>query len=330
VILYAMVTGRLPFDDDNIQRLLMKVQAGQFHMPHELPESLQNLIHGMLTVDPSTRITIDEIKAHPWFNTFPPRYYPIDTFEVPVNPVLSPDPRVLTSLADLGWGDVVAIAEKLSLRGSSMEKVFYDQLSRHRMFSKPPAIASLPPIENSTDVCSNVPPASSSIQAESGPNLTGGLEGPVNEAKNEAGTLESQISNLSVADPKDAMHRVPASVSWPGVGQSSDRSDSRPAEEANSSGTASAGTQPHALVRQSQLIRSSTEHAEITEDDNIETAIETGGGAQKSWFESVRDMWSWQGKEPDDLGGEREHIGDTGDAVRADSTSTDPGRSDGV
>jgi serine/threonine protein kinase len=325
-----MVTGRLPFDDDNIQRLLMKVQAGQFHMPQELPESLQLLIHGMLTVDPATRITIDEIKAHPWFNTFPPRYYPIDTFEVPLNPVLSPDPRVLSSLADLGWGDVVTIAEKLSLRGSSMEKVFYDQLSRHRMFNKPASIASLPPAENSAEVRASVPPASSSIQAGSGTSHTGGLEGPANEAKNEAGTLENQVSSLSVADPKDGTHRVPASVSWPGVGQSSDRLDSRPVEEANPSGAVSAGTQPHALVRQSQLIRSATEHGERTEDDNIETAIETGGGVQKSWFESVRDMWSWQGKEPDDLDGEREHVGDTGDAVRTGGTNTDPGRSDEI
>jgi BR serine/threonine kinase len=37
VILYALLTGRLPFDDDNIRRLLGKVKSGIFSMPSNVP-----------------------------------------------------------------------------------------------------------------------------------------------------------------------------------------------------------------------------------------------------------------------------------------------------
>jgi serine/threonine protein kinase len=41
VILFALLTGKLPFDDDNIPRLLSKVKAGKFQMPSHLPPDVQ-------------------------------------------------------------------------------------------------------------------------------------------------------------------------------------------------------------------------------------------------------------------------------------------------
>jgi BR serine/threonine kinase len=70
VILFALVTGKLPFDDENIRRLLSKVKSGVFSMPSYLPPDLQDLIKRMLTVNPSERISIAEIKEHPWYNSF--------------------------------------------------------------------------------------------------------------------------------------------------------------------------------------------------------------------------------------------------------------------
>ena len=69
VILFALVTGKLPFDDENIRRLLSKVKSGVFNMPGYLPLDLQDLIKRMLTVDPIERISIEEIKKHPWYTS---------------------------------------------------------------------------------------------------------------------------------------------------------------------------------------------------------------------------------------------------------------------
>ncbi|KAL6042729.1 Serine/threonine-protein kinase brsk1 [Balamuthia mandrillaris] len=70
VILYALSTGKLPFDDDNIRNLLSKVKSGVFSMPTYLDSSLKDLLWKMLTVDPKKRITIPEIKSHPCYLTY--------------------------------------------------------------------------------------------------------------------------------------------------------------------------------------------------------------------------------------------------------------------
>lgn len=50
--------GALPFDDDNLRNLLEKVKLGVFHMPHFIPPDCQNLLRGMIEVDPSKRLTV--------------------------------------------------------------------------------------------------------------------------------------------------------------------------------------------------------------------------------------------------------------------------------
>ncbi|XP_031799453.1 serine/threonine-protein kinase BRSK2 [Sarcophilus harrisii] len=57
VILFALLVGALPFDDDNLRQLLEKVKRGVFHMPHFIPPDCQNLLRGMIEVDASKRLT---------------------------------------------------------------------------------------------------------------------------------------------------------------------------------------------------------------------------------------------------------------------------------
>ena len=58
IILFALLTGRLPFDDEDIRTLLAKVKIGKFNMPQELPHEAKDLIRRMLEVNPSKRITV--------------------------------------------------------------------------------------------------------------------------------------------------------------------------------------------------------------------------------------------------------------------------------
>jgi serine/threonine protein kinase len=58
VILYALLTGHLPFDDENIRQLLSKVKAGKFYMPTDVSRDAQDLISRMLTVNPKRRISV--------------------------------------------------------------------------------------------------------------------------------------------------------------------------------------------------------------------------------------------------------------------------------
>ncbi|XP_050410961.1 serine/threonine-protein kinase BRSK2 isoform X1 [Patella vulgata] len=66
VILYALLVGALPFDDDNLRQLLEKVKKGVFHIPHFVPPDCQNLLRGMVEVDPDKRLTLEEVMKHAW------------------------------------------------------------------------------------------------------------------------------------------------------------------------------------------------------------------------------------------------------------------------
>ncbi|KAG0672144.1 hypothetical protein C6P43_002234 [Kluyveromyces marxianus] len=64
IILFALLTGHLPFNDDNVKKLLLKVQSGKYQMPQGLSVEAKDLISRILVVDPNKRITIDQILQH--------------------------------------------------------------------------------------------------------------------------------------------------------------------------------------------------------------------------------------------------------------------------
>ena len=74
VILYALLCGSLPFDDENIPNLFKKIKQGIYSLPSHLSNLARNLIPRMLEVDPMKRITIPEIRQHPWFQHKLPPY----------------------------------------------------------------------------------------------------------------------------------------------------------------------------------------------------------------------------------------------------------------
>jgi serine/threonine protein kinase len=66
VLLYRMVENRFPFDDPNANTLSEMICHGKYELSPSLPPSLQDLFSKMLTLDPSQRITIEEILTHEW------------------------------------------------------------------------------------------------------------------------------------------------------------------------------------------------------------------------------------------------------------------------
>ncbi|XP_010551836.1 PREDICTED: SNF1-related protein kinase catalytic subunit alpha KIN10 [Tarenaya hassleriana] len=84
VILYALLCGTLPFDDENIPNLFKKIKGGIYTLPSHLSPGARDLIPRMLVVDPMKRMTIPEIRQHPWFQAHLPRYLavpPPDTMQ---------------------------------------------------------------------------------------------------------------------------------------------------------------------------------------------------------------------------------------------------------
>ncbi|KAF8606075.1 kinase-like protein, partial [Ceratobasidium sp. AG-I] len=77
VILYALLAGRLPFDDEDIRALLGKVREGKYFVPTDIPWPAQNLIRRMMEKDVERRIEISEVLRHPFFRSVPPRAQPV-------------------------------------------------------------------------------------------------------------------------------------------------------------------------------------------------------------------------------------------------------------
>uniref|UniRef100_A0A7E4ULI5 non-specific serine/threonine protein kinase n=1 Tax=Panagrellus redivivus TaxID=6233 RepID=A0A7E4ULI5_PANRE len=74
VILYALMCGTLPFDDEHVPTLFRKIKSGIFPIPDYLDKSIVNLLLHMLQVDPMKRATIKDVISHEWFRVDLPAY----------------------------------------------------------------------------------------------------------------------------------------------------------------------------------------------------------------------------------------------------------------
>ncbi|OHS98440.1 CAMK family protein kinase [Tritrichomonas foetus] len=70
ILLYAITVGELPYDDDNMIKLLQKIAYAEPEYPKKLSSQLQDLLQRMLKKDPGERITLTKIKEHPWFSQY--------------------------------------------------------------------------------------------------------------------------------------------------------------------------------------------------------------------------------------------------------------------
>ena len=74
VILYALLCGTLPFDDEHVPTLFRKIKSGIFPIPEYLNKTVVSMLCHMLQVDPIKRATIEDIKKHEWFQRELPAY----------------------------------------------------------------------------------------------------------------------------------------------------------------------------------------------------------------------------------------------------------------
>lgn len=66
IVLYAMVAGYLPFEDNNISKLAQKIVYKEVVYPNNISPLLKDLLQRILQKDYHNRLTIDEIMIHPW------------------------------------------------------------------------------------------------------------------------------------------------------------------------------------------------------------------------------------------------------------------------
>lgn len=133
-ILFSNTQKTLPFDDESVRKTIKKIRKGIFNIPSNLDSQIQDLIKKILTVDPTRRITIDQIKEHPATRIGLPNNYILPTpFPLPklYNPITitSENESTLNSLNHVGFRDREHLINQLHSNLPNMAKVFFLMLT---------------------------------------------------------------------------------------------------------------------------------------------------------------------------------------------------------
>ena len=70
VVLFAMAVGKLPFEDQHMQKLIQKILTAEPNYPENLNPQLVDLLRRMLMKDRYCRMSIKKIRDHPWFTRY--------------------------------------------------------------------------------------------------------------------------------------------------------------------------------------------------------------------------------------------------------------------
>ncbi|ODV91160.1 hypothetical protein CANCADRAFT_20657, partial [Tortispora caseinolytica NRRL Y-17796] len=120
VVLYVLVCGRVPFDDQSMSALRGKIRNCEIEYPVWLSPSCKDLLCRILVVNPHNRATMAQIFEHPWMN----KGYtePIDVYMPNRTPLSLPlDDNVIQSMAEFEFGDAKTIKSDLTRILSSPE-----------------------------------------------------------------------------------------------------------------------------------------------------------------------------------------------------------------
>ncbi|KAI3389018.1 hypothetical protein SNEBB_003532 [Seison nebaliae] len=131
VILFALLVGALPFDDDNLRQLLEKVKQGTFHIPYFVPPECQHLLRHMVEIDPKKRYSLADVFNHSWVvaGTKSELELELPMVEVVPTSIIKEeeiDPDIFLAMQSLGcFKDKQKLLEALCNRKHNTEKVVY-------------------------------------------------------------------------------------------------------------------------------------------------------------------------------------------------------------
>ncbi|SAL99104.1 hypothetical protein [Absidia glauca] len=119
VVLFVLVSGRVPFDDTSLPVLHQKIKAGVVEYPDHLTKECVDLLSNILQVDPKKRKTLAFIQDHPWMN----RGYQsaISSHLLHRPPLTTLDKDIIQRMHEYGFGTTDDIHDRLHTTLSSHE-----------------------------------------------------------------------------------------------------------------------------------------------------------------------------------------------------------------
>jgi len=122
IILFAMICGYLPFDDNNNEILYKKITDGKFTIPTWVSDQGKDLLRKILNTDPNTRYTLQQIKSHPWFSINITKINEGLLVNISVIPI---DEKLLTKMEEYGFNREEARQNLLANRHNHITTSYY-------------------------------------------------------------------------------------------------------------------------------------------------------------------------------------------------------------
>ncbi|CAD6446266.1 729be0f0-a69a-4062-8245-24753447cfb3 [Sclerotinia trifoliorum] len=113
IVLYVLVCGKVPFDDQSMPALHAKIKRGIVDYPNWLSPECKHLISRMLVTDPKQRATLQEIMSHQWmikqYGSPPENYLPVrEPLTLPL------DDDIINSMTGFDFGPPELIKQQLT------------------------------------------------------------------------------------------------------------------------------------------------------------------------------------------------------------------------
>ncbi|KAK6877984.1 Serine/threonine-protein kinase KIN2 [Candida tropicalis] len=120
VVLYVLVCGKVPFDDQSVSILHEKIKKGNVEYPSFLSRECVSLLSKMLVVDPTKRASLYEVCSHPWMNK---GYdHRVNNYLPKREPLRFPlDPEIIKVIANYELGTVQGVTDELTAILNSVE-----------------------------------------------------------------------------------------------------------------------------------------------------------------------------------------------------------------
>lgn len=123
VIIYAMVTGYLPWDGDTLKQQVYNAVRASYEVPAHVSPECKDLIARCLCIDPKKRATVQELRMHPFLSkgyaTPPPSCLPAK------REIKELDMDILDKMADMGFDKSAVAADLFANRNTKQTFVLY-------------------------------------------------------------------------------------------------------------------------------------------------------------------------------------------------------------